>query len=828
MKRRSLLSTVAAILALAPMTTAQSAPSVRTSLGRLPLYFVANGGVYPESVRYSIQGADKTLFFTDGGVTIAFRGQGRGWTVKLDFVGARNDVRPEGRDRQAAVFSYFTGPEKDWKAGLRTFSRVVYRDLWPGIDLVYSGNVNELKYEFVVAPGADPSKIRLRYRGAASVKATDSGALRVETPEGSFEDAPPVAWQAIDGKRVPVAMAYALGDSTGEAVEFGFRIGDYDRTRSLILDPAVIVYCGYIGGAINECAFGIALDGARNTYLTGFVGSDPASFPVTVGPNKTYAGQRDAFVAKVNAAGTGLIYCGYIGGEREDRGNAITVDGSGCAYVTGFTLSTLTFPVTVGPDLTHNGMNDAFVAKVNAAGTGLDYCGYIGGARADVGSAIAVDGQGNAYVAGRAASDHNSFPVKVGPDLPHNGGIGSRLSDAFVAKVNAAGTGLVYCGYIGGDADDRCHGIAVDSAGNAYVAGFTVSTENTFPVKLGPDLTHNGGVNDAFVARVNAAGTSLDYCGYIGGAQNDWAYGIALDAANNAIVTGATDSDEKSFPVRVGPDLTHNGGSDAYVAKVDPNTAKLIYCGYIGGAGAENGYGIAVDGSGCAYVAGETGSDEQTFPVKVGPDLTANGRPDAFVAKVGAAGTDLSYCGYIGGAAQDSANAIAVDTAGRAYVAGYTESSETTFPVRTGPDSTYNGVGDAFVAQVTPHDDLTSSGTPRPGGTITWNLAAMAARGLPYQMATSLKPGSIPIDTRSIGLDLDDLFVISAAGLWPAVFQGYAGRLDGQGKAMAGIVFPNDAGLIGAKTYSAYVTFDPTWPSSIRSISTTATLTVTR
>ena len=339
------------------------------------------------------------------------------------------------------------------------------------------------------------------------------------------------------------------------------------------------------------------------------------------------------------------------------------------------------------------------MAKVNAAGTALVYCGYIGGSDDDFGNAIAVDSSGNAYVTGQTFSTEATFPVTVGPDLTYNDVL---FSDAFVAKVKADGTALVYCGYIGGNDEDQGNGIAVDSSGNAYVTGFTYSTQATFPVTVGPDLTFNNpGLSDAFVAKVNAAGTALVYCGYIGGSDDDFGNAIAVDGSGNAYVTGYTFSTEATFPKTVGPDLTSNGLSDAFVAKVNAAGTALVYCGYIGGSNDDQGNGIAVDGSGNAYVTGFTASTQATFPVTVGPDLTSNGLDDAFVAKVNAGGTALAYCGYIGGSGVDQGNGIAVDSAGNAYVTGITASTQTTFPVTLGPDLTYNGGGvDAFVVRI--------------------------------------------------------------------------------------------------------------------------------
>jgi hypothetical protein len=479
----------------------------------------------------------------------------------------------------------------------------------------------------------------------------------------------------------------------------------------LVLDPAIVVYAGYIGGSGLDAGLGITVDSAGNAYVTGSTRSARVTFPDKVGPDVTFnGGTADAFVAKVNAAGTTLVYAGYIGGNGHDIGSGIAVDRAGNAYVTGTTESTeTTFPEKVGPDLTHNGAivgdQDAFVVKINAAGTALVYAGYIGGEDFDRGKAIAVDSAGNAYVTGLTNSTEATFPAIVGPDLTHNG-----APDAFVAKVNAAGTALIYAGYLGGNSSDEASGIAVDSTRNAYVTGTTQSTQATFPEKRGPDLTFNGGFIDAFVAKVNATGSALVYAGYIGGNDFDSGHGIAVDRAGNAYVTGMTRSTQATFPDKVGPDLTFNGGiEDAFVAKVNAPGTKLLYAGYIGGNDFDSGHGIAVDRTGNAFVTGRTNSNQATFPEKVGPDLTINGDTDVFVARLNAAGTGLVYAGYIGGNRNDGTSSvffegssIAVDRAGNAYVTGTTRSTRTSFPDKRGPDLTSNGGEDAFVAKVRP------------------------------------------------------------------------------------------------------------------------------
>jgi len=831
---RAIVAALGWAVFLAVAISSQNAGPAKPTLheatfSQVPIYFIENRGVYPDEVAYYVEGADKTLFFTKSGITFRLKEKGRAWVVKLEFPGANPDVVPRGADKQQAVLSYFRGPKKDWKTGLRTYAMVVYEELWPGIDLIYHGRPNHLKYELRVAAGADPSRIRLRYCGASSVTATDSGTLKVETPEGSFEDAPPEAWQEIDGKRVPVKMSYRLERDH----EFGFHLGDYDRSLPLVLDPAVLVRCGYIGGSGNDQGYGIAVDPAGNAYVVGTTYSNQGSYPVKVGPDLTYNGfgqyAGDAFVAKVNAAGTAFVYCGYIGGAGSDWGYDVAVDAAGNAYVTGWTDSNeQTFPVTVGPDLTYNGgSNDAFVAKVNAQGTGLVYCGYIGGASNEIAGGVAVNAAGNAYVTGWTKSSQQTFPVAVGPDLTYNTG-----DDAFVAKVNAAGTALDYCGYIGGNDYDSGNGIAVDAAGNAYVTGTTAAKPPTFPLKVGPDLTFNGG-HDAFVAKVNPQGTALVSCGYIGGSGHDSGSRIAVDAAGNAYVTGGTQSTERTFPVTVGPDLTYNDNvyyvyGDAFVAKVNAQGNGLAYCGYIGGIAFDVGYGIAVDASGYAYVMGHTASSEMTFPVKDGTDLTHNGGThDAFVAKVDRRGTALVYCGYVGGTGADEGAGIAVDAVGNAYVTGRTGSDEKSLPVTVGPDLTHNGGQDAFVAKVA-LAIVQGSGAPRPGGAVNLLLTDTDGSGRAYRMGTSLGTGPIPIDTRKLDLSPDVLLVVSTGGVWPSIFSGYRGVIDAKGQAQATIRIPNIPALIGLRLHSAFVTLDPAAPSGIRSISSTFSFSITK
>ena len=605
-------------------------------------------------------------------------------------------VIPEGGAKTPAVISYFKGPAGTNQTGLATFREVTYRNLWPGIDLTYSGTVNRLKYQFVVHPGADVTKIRLAYRGA-DVELNAAGQLEVSSPLGDFRDDKPYVFQQRGGRQVAIPAAYALERAdTSEQIAYSFALGDYDPSLPLVIDPSVLIYAGYIGGTSFDTGNDVAVDAAGNAYVTGET-AGTAGFPTAAGPDLTFNGATDAFVAKVNPAGTALVYAGYLGGDELDAGESIAVDASGNAYITGKTTSDATsFPTVTGPDLSFNGDSDAFVAKLNAAGTALLYAGYIGGDAVDGGNGIAVDADGNAYVTGETVSDEFSFPVLVGPDVTANGGL-----DGFVAKVNAAGTVLVFAGYVGGEATDSGHDIAVESEGEIFLTGETASGEATFPLTVGPDLTYNGGPTDAFVAKVRADGTVFDYAGYIGGELADAGNGIAVDADGQAHVVGNTRSTEATFPVSRGPDLTHNGVQDVFAAKVDAAGTALIYAGYIGGDSIDSGNAVALDEHGNAHVTGGTLSTEATFPVTGGDDRAVfSGVRDAYVAQINPAGSTLTYAGYLGGDADDRGQGIAIGPGGAVYIAGQTSSAEATFPVTVGPDLTFNGDRDAFIVKI--------------------------------------------------------------------------------------------------------------------------------
>lgn len=579
--------------------------------GKLPLSFIENQGQADARVSHYIQSPGRNIYFTDDGYMLRLN-DGRGaatktHNIKVELLDAATE-RIEGRQRAEGIVRYFKGEKESWKTDIPTHSRIQYVQPWQGIDLAYEGKGGKLESVYSVAPYANPNEIKLRYSGQESLTLDEGGNLVYSTPIGDIKETAPIAWQEVNGERIPVKTSFRILEND----TVSFDVEPYDTTEELIIDPT-LVYATYLGGSADDRGAGIAVDSSGNVYLSAQTSSTEGTFPDTVGPDTTFnGGNTDVYVAKLNSSGTALSYAGYIGGSGDDYSYSIAVDSSGNAYIAGDTSSTesstVPFPVTVGPDTTHNGGTspfffDGFVAKVNSAGTGLTYAGFIGGSGNDSAVDIAVDTSGNAYVIGSTESTASTFPVTVGPSTTYSGN-----GDVFLAKVNSSGSALSYAGYVGGAANDDAGGIAVDTSGNAYITGLTASSEATFPVTVGPDLTWSSPNNDAFVAKVNSSGTALIYAGYIGGGLTDEGYDIAVDNAGSAYITGRTASGPDTFPAIVGPDLSYGGVYDAFVAKVKPGGTGLVYAGYIGGTDTDYGRNIAVDSLGSAYVSGQTSS----------------------------------------------------------------------------------------------------------------------------------------------------------------------------------------------------------------------------
>jgi Beta-propeller repeat len=585
-----------------------------------------------------------------------------------------------------------------WLTNVPSYARVQAHDVYPGIDVAYYGKGMEMEEDFVVAPGGDPKAIALDVAGAKKVSINPQGELVLASADGDLYLRKPTVYQTIAGARREIQGRYQLRgenrvgfevgqydasqplvidpvlsystylggsgfdgaeegggiavDSLGNAYVTGYTastnfpvtLGSFQHTFGgsgaifagdafiAELNPAgtALVYCTYLGGSDGDFGIGIAVDSSGNAYVTGATAS--TNFPVTFGSFQTTfggGGPQHGFVAKLNPFGTALVYSTYLGGNSGDYGNGIAVDSSGSAYVTGFTDST-NFPGTSSSLIQHalHGFNDAFVTKINPGGTALMYSTYLGGTSQEIPGSIAVDSSGSAYVTGTTYS--TDFPVTPGSIQTTFGG----GSDAFVAKLNPLGTALVYSTYLGGSSYDLGYGIAVDSSGNAYVAGDTESINFT-GAGSSPIQSSLSGSDDAFVAKLNATGTALVYSTYLGGSGADGAVGIALDSSGNAYVTGITFSTDFPGASLSAIQPTNGGAGDAFVAEINGTGTSLIYSTYLGGSGYDVGDGIAVDSSGNIYVFGRTFS--ANFPGASSSSIqpTYGGAGDAFVAKIG-------------------------------------------------------------------------------------------------------------------------------------------------------------------------------------------------
>jgi hypothetical protein len=522
--------------------------------------------------------------------------------LAVRFEGATT-VAPAGLDRQTTLFNYFVGDQANWRSEVTTFAAVGYAGLYQGIDLEVSGDSAFLKYAFHVAPGADWRQIGVTYAGAAGPLETNAaGDLVIHTVAGDLVDRAPVAWQEIGGRRVGVAVTYQLldADTVGFAVS-----GDVDPSAELVIDP-VLRWATYLGGSGagfgDDFGYGIAVDAAGNIYVAGSTEAagwaTAGAYDTTFDGDKPY-GADQAVVVKLDSTGSSVLYATYLGGGTGDIAYAIAVDAAGNAYVTGIT-GYANWATAGAYDTTYNGGNefsgDIFVAKLDPTGSSLLYATYLGGSNWDMGYGIAVDAAGNAYVTGY--TDSAGWATAGAYDTTHNGN-----DDAFVAKLDPTGSSLLYATYLGGSNGDRGHSIAADAAGNAYITGCTASAGLA---TAGAYDTTYGGDGDVFVAKFSPTGSSLLYATYLGGSNRDAGNGIAVDSAGNAYVTGYTES--AGWATAGAYDTMYGGDRDAFVAKFSPTGSSLVYSTYLGGSDGDTGYGIAVDSAGNAYVAGWTGS----------------------------------------------------------------------------------------------------------------------------------------------------------------------------------------------------------------------------
>jgi uncharacterized protein (TIGR03437 family) len=674
-----LLRTVALAWLALPATARMG---IEPAYAKLPVSFEVNRGQAAPEVKFLARGRNYDLYLTTTGTVLA----GRGGAVRMKFQDANRAPEVEGVEPLAARSSYFLGSDpRQWRTNIPHYARVRYRNVYPGVSLLLYGAAGRLEYDFIVAPGADPGRIRMAFEGAEELRLEASGDLIVRAAGGEIRQFKPVAYQEVAGVRKAIEGRYLV-----KGRQVGFQIGRYDASRPLVIDP-VLGYSTYLGGSGGERIHALAVDASGNAYLTGV--TNPTSFPTTTGAYRgPSGGDWDVVVAKLNGTGTALVYSTYFGGGSRDWGSAVAVDAAGNAYVTGYTESS-NFPTTPGALRTASGGgSDAFVLKLNPTGSALIYSTYLGGTnRNDSGYGIAVDKDDNAYVTGETSS--SNFPTTTGAYRTSFGGgdcgfLGFSIPcyDAFVAKLNPAGARLVYSTYLGGNKDDWANAIAIDAAGNAYVTGRACSTN--FPTTPGAfRSTYGGGYTDVFVTKLNAEGAAAIYSTYLGGTNGEEGWGIAADSAGNAWVTGVTYSTD--FPTSNPLQRTFGGDSDVFVTKLNP-TGAPVYSTYLGGAKNEEGAAVAVDASGNAYIAG--GTTSANFPLASPLQASLAGSSDAFVLALNAQGSALLFSSYLGGSAYDRGNGIALDSSGNLYVAGQTESND--FPTSQGAlQAVYGGPG---------------------------------------------------------------------------------------------------------------------------------------
>jgi MYXO-CTERM domain-containing protein len=657
-----------------PTTTAAAdvtSSSVAVEMAKLPLRFEANAGQWDERVGFRASSSGATVVIGEDGATLG--------GVHIRVVGARAS-RPVGEDQIVTRSNYFIGDDSSkWRTNVPNFARVRSKGVVPDVDVVWHGEAGALEWDLDVGPSANAELVEIEIDGARSLALRDDdGALVIDTGGAELVQEPPRVFQ--DG--VELDARYRVIDDR----HVGFDIEGYRRGRAILIDPT-LVYSTYVGGNNNETVSydAVAVDSSGNAYVAGATIS--TTFPTVSAYQSSNAGGSDAFVFKLSANGSSLTYATYLGGLADDRAYGIAVDSSGNAYVTGETESTGFPTVNAYQNKLAGGLGDAFVAKLSSSGSSLTYSTFLGGSNGiEYGYAIAVDSSGRAYAVG--STESTDFPTASAIQSTSGGG----TEDAFVTCLASSGSSLVYSTYLGGNVYDVAYGVAVDSSNNAYVVGDTTSTNfptvsalqgssggnddafvtkissggssivfstylggsgydfgygvaldssnvyvagstasTNFPTK-NPYQSSTGGAYDAFVSKISSNGSSLVYSTYLGGGNNDYAYGVAIDSSNNMLVTGATAS--SNFPVASAVQSSNGGSYDAFVTELASGGASLVYSTYLGGSNADYGYGIGLDSSGNAIVAGQTSSTG--FPTTSGAYKTTNsGGADVFVAKVG-------------------------------------------------------------------------------------------------------------------------------------------------------------------------------------------------
>ncbi len=710
--------------------------------------FESNRGQAPPEVQYLARLPGQIVFLTGSAIELSL-GKTRE-PLRFRFARGAGELKWKGVTPLAGRSHYFYGNDPDsWITRVPHYGRVRAASVWDGIDAVCYGKHGRLEFDFVVAPGANPRLIRLRIDGALGMRLTREGDLLIDTSAGPVRQHRPVAYQRTPNGRSPVAAAFRLGPDNDVSIE----VGDFDRQRALVIDP-VITFSTFWGGTGLDEALAVATDTQGNVYIAGR--TDSVDFPTrdgSVQPNYASTGfPGDAFVTKFSPDGKQVLFSTFLGGSDGDTARSIAIDSQGGIYVAGDTDSR-DFPVSNGAYQLFNSsvglFSEGFVAKLSRDGSQLVYSTYIGDIFTDRVYAVAVDGQGNAYVGG--SSDSSEFPTTPGVFRSSCRGMGAG---GFVSKLTPDGTALIYSVRVCGSANDEVLALAVDSAGNVYAGGVTGSDD--FPTTAGSPQEQAGGGEDGFVVKISPDASKLVWGTYLGGIGADAVQGIAVDGDGNVYAAGYTSSSD--FPVTDGAfQKQHASGGasqDAFVVKVASEGSGLVYSTFVGGSGADQATAVAVGDDGAAYVTGFTESLD--FPTTPANCLTgyAGGR-DAFVLKLSPTGAALEYSHYLGGRSSDEGHGIAVGAGGSVFAAGRTGSGNFTTTwdaMRPAYADGYRGMTDAFLARI-------DEGPPPAAPCVALNGLVNGASFLPGPVA----PGEI-ISVFGAGLGPPNLTVFDLAG----------------------------------------------------------------
>ena len=765
--------------------------------------------------------------------------------LQMRFIGANGSAVVEGWTRLPGNVNYFIGgaPSK-WRRDVPTFGEVRYASLYPGVDLVYYGAEQHLEFDFRLAPGADPRRVLMDFKGARRVTLDSDGDLIIAAQTGAVGFHKPVIYQlAADGSKQMIRGSFALASHS----IVGFRLGRYDHSRPLVIDP-ILNYSLYFGGASDAAA--IAVNSADEVYITGTA----AQMPVTPGSFQTVVPTKPVayplpFIAKLNSTGTALLYCTYISGTNRDVSSALAIDAQGDAYIAGQTNS-LDFPITQGAFQTtypatageqsaySNGT--AFVIELNPTGNALVYSTYLGGSTEAWAVGIAVDSNNSAYVAG--ATYDADFPTTA--SAFQQAPASKTATSGFVTKFNPVGSALAYSTYLHGSAQDLPAGIAIDSSDNVYVGGGTLSTD--FATTQGAYQTTTTGDNwGAFLTKLNPAGSALVYSTYLG--ENNYSYinAVAVDPSGNAYVTGATY--DPNFPVTPGVFQTkvgeYNGfaATDSFVTKFNSTGSSLVYSSFLGGSydglggvGEDNATAIAVDGNGDAIVTGGSGSLD--FPVTTGAFETQNlallnsAEGSTFLSKISPDASELLYSTFLSGTGDqtgegcDCANGIALDSSGNVFLAGISVSVD--FPLTPGVMQTqFPGyAGAAFVTQFNAAEMIT---LPPPAFAISSNVES-AEYGTPVTFTATVKGSGGATPTGIVGFSIEGIEPGDSGGSGSGLGPWNDVQLDASGTA----TFTPSTLDPGTLTVAAYYLGDSNYApamaamtESVTTIPTTTTIT---